>query len=143
MPALHVVCPNCHARNRVPADRLKDKPRCGVCKQTVFTGHPAELDDTSFAAHAEGSDIPVVVDFWAGWCGPCRAFAPTFSAAAAQLEPKLRFAKVNVDEAQQTAARFNIRSIPTLAIFRDGKEIGRQAGALSPQQLMAWLAQFY
>lgn len=142
MSALHVVCPHCHSRNRLPADRLKDRPRCGVCKQAVFTGHPVELDDQNFAAHIEGSDIPVVVDFWAAWCGPCRSLAPSYASAAAVLEPGLQLTKVNVDEAQQTAGRYGIRSIPTLVVFRNGKEIARQAGALPPQQLTAWLSQW-
>lgn len=142
MSSLHVVCPHCHARNRLPVDRLQDRPRCGVCKQGVFTGHPVELDDQSFDAHVNGSDIPVVVDFWATWCGPCHALAPTYAQAAEQLEPAMQLTKVNVDESQQTAARFGIRSIPTLVVFRNGKEIARQAGALPAQQLMAWLGQW-
>lgn len=142
MSSLHVVCPHCHARNRLPVDRLQDRPRCGVCKQGVFTGHPVELDDQSFDAHVNGSDIPVVVDFWATWCGPCHALAPAYAQAAEQLEPAMQLTKVNVDESQQTAARFGIRSIPTLVVFRNGKEIARQAGALPAQQLTAWLSQW-
>ncbi len=142
MSALHVVCPHCHARNRLPAERLRDRPRCGVCKQAMFTGHPVELDDQSFDAHISGSDLPVVVDFWASWCGPCRSMAPAYNNAAAQLEPGMQLTKVNVDEAQQTAGRFGIRSIPTLVVFKNGQEVARQAGALPPPQLTAWLSQW-
>jgi len=127
---LIVVCPHCHTANRIPADRLADGGTCGKCQGRLFAGVPLELDAASFDKHVGRSDIPLLVDFWAPWCGPCRGMAPAFAQAAKQLEPEFRLAKVNTEEEQQLAARFGIRSIPTLALFRGGREIARQAGAM-------------
>ncbi len=138
---LIVVCPHCNAANRLPAERLADRGNCGKCKQALFTGAPIELDSNNFAAQVERSELPVVVDFWAPWCGPCRMMAPAFAAAAQQMEPQLRFAKLNTETEQQLAARFGIRSIPTLAIFRQGREIARQPGAMDATTLMRWITQ--
>ncbi|MDP2795353.1 MAG: thioredoxin TrxC [Sulfurisoma sp.] len=136
---LHIVCPHCHAANRVPAERLADGATCGKCKGRLFAGEPVELDAAAFDKHVGRSDIPVVVDFWAPWCGPCRTMAPAFAQAARSLEPSYRLVKVNTEEEQQLAARFGIRGIPTLAIFKGGREVARQAGAMDAGSLARWI----
>ncbi len=138
---LHIVCPHCHSTNRVPESRINAGGKCGKCHQPLFTGKPVNLDQTVFQKHVSNSDIPVLVDFWAPWCGPCKMMAPVFEQAASQLEPKFQLAKVNTEEQQTLAAQFQIRSIPTLAVFKQGKEIKRMAGAMDLNSLMQWAQQ--
>ena len=136
---LHVVCPNCSTVNRVLEERLGPGAKCGKCKNPLFRGKPVEVHDSNFDLHVGRSDLPVVVDFWAPWCGPCLMMAPHVERAAAELEPLARLAKLNTEESQQTAARYNIRGIPTLAVFKQGKEFARQSGAMDYGSLTRWI----
>ncbi|HAL39606.1 MAG TPA: thiol reductase thioredoxin [Polaromonas sp.] len=136
--SLHIVCPHCHTTNRVKRADLANAPACGSCHQALFTKHPVGLDEAAFDRHISRSQIPVLVDFWAPWCGPCLQMAPAYEQAAAQLEPEVRVAKVNTEEAQSLGARFNIRSIPTLALFVNGREVARQPGAMSATDIVRW-----
>ena len=135
---LHIVCPSCFAVNRVPTDRLHQGPNCGKCHQPLFPGHPVELDEARFDAYLTKNDLPVLVDFWAPWCGPCRMMAPAFAHAASQLAPRVLLAKLNTDEAQETAARYGIRSIPTMILFHQGREVARHSGAVGTAEIVRW-----
>ena len=135
----HIVCAHCGAVNRVPADRPAAAARCGKCRVPLFDGHPVALDEAGFQRHAERGDIPLLVDFWAPWCGPCRVMAPAYEQAARQLEPRVRVAKVNTEEAQALAGRLGIRSIPTLMLFRGGREVGRSSGAMDAAAIVSWV----
>jgi thioredoxin 2 len=137
--SLHLVCPHCHAVNRLPHARLGQAPNCGQCHRPLFDGHPLELTQATFAKHVSRNDIPVLVDFWAPWCGPCKMMAPQFAQAAQLLEPQVRLAKVNTEAEQGLGAQYAIRSIPTLALFRGGREIARQPGAMGAQDIVRWV----
>lgn len=138
--SLIVACPSCNTLNRAPREKLTAGPggKCGSCGAPLFNGHPMALDASGFESHATKSDIPLLVDFWAPWCGPCKAMAPQFEKAAGRLEPTIRLAKINTDDERELAGRFNIRGIPTMILFGHGKEIARQSGLMDAAAIEAW-----
>ena len=142
MESLHIVCPHCDAVNRVPETRLSENPVCGKCGAALFDGHPVALTAQTFAKAISRNDIPVLVDFWAPWCGPCKMMAPQFEQAAGILEPQVRLAKVDTETEQMLGAQYGIRSIPTLALFKNGNEIARQAGAMGAADIVRWTQQY-
>ena len=135
---LHIVCPHCDAVNRVGQERLADQPVCGKCAQPLFVAKPLDVGSERFNKHISRNDIPVLVDFWAEWCGPCKMMAPAYHQAAQRLEPQLRLLKVDTENARDLSARYNIRSIPTLALFHGGREVARQPGAMDTGNIVAW-----
>ena len=138
--SLIVACPSCNTLNRAPRERLAaGGGKCGQCGAALFEGHPVALDDRGFENHAAKSDVPLLVDFWAPWCGPCRSMAPQFEKAASSLEPSVRLAKVNTDEQQALAGRYGIQSIPTMVLFHHGREVARRSGAMSAAAIENWV----
>jgi thioredoxin 2 len=135
----HIVCPFCNGTNRVPTDKMNAELSCGKCHQPLFNQHPSALDGAGLKRQIDFSDVPVVVDFWAPWCGPCRMMAPEYEKACAQLEPRARCIKVDTEAHQDVATQYQIRSIPTLAIFKGGREVARMSGARSARDLVQWV----
>jgi thioredoxin 2 len=140
MPGTHLVCPHCSGINRLPTERIGENPSCGKCHKPILDGTPVNLGSQNFERFISKNDLPVVVDFWAAWCGPCKMMAPVFSQAASAMATQIRFAKVDTEQAHDIAARYNIRSIPTMILFRNGQEIDRVSGALDQTALSRWLA---
>jgi thioredoxin 2 len=139
--SLHVVCPQCDGINRIPQIKLGAGGKCGSCHQPLFAGEPLELNQARFRRHLAKSDIPLLVDFWASWCGPCKMMAPVFAEAAGQLEPNIRLVKINSEQEQSLSGELGIRSIPTLILFKKGAETARMSGALDLPNLLAWVRQ--
>ena len=136
---VHVVCPHCDTTNRVSRERVGAGPKCGSCKRTLLLPVPFELSGENYERHVSATDLPLIVDFWAAWCGPCQMMAPAYEQAAARLAPGIRLAKLDTEKNPDIAGRMNIRGIPTLIAFKDGREVARQSGAMNLSGLLGWI----
>ena len=136
---IHITCPACQAKNRIPAAKLAARPTCGACKAQLLPEAPFELDEARLNKHLKSDELPLLVDFWAPWCGPCRMMAPQFADAARQMSPRVRFAKLDTEQNQATGPRFQIRGIPLIILFDHGREVARQAGAMNAGQIVGWV----
>ncbi|MDP3268617.1 MAG: thioredoxin TrxC [Legionella sp.] len=141
--SIHIVCTRCHTTNRLLSSRLVEHPKCGKCQNALFDGKPIACDTRQFDLHLKNNDIPLLVDFWAEWCGPCKIMTPYFEAAAKLLEPQVRLVKINTELQQVLASRYNIQSIPTLILFSHGKESARHSGVMSTQDIVRWVKQYF
>ena len=137
--SVHITCSHCMAKNRVPVSKTSQDPSCGKCKKSILIDAPLALNDTNFQRFIQNNDLPVVVDFWASWCGPCQMMAPVYEQVSSDMKTQARFAKVDTEQAQQVAAAYNIRSIPTIIVYKAGKEVARQAGAMDKTSLTSWV----
>ena len=138
---IHIICPACQAKNRIPTAKLAAGPACGACKASLFPGAPFELDEARLNKHLKNDEVPLLVDFWAPWCGPCRTMAPMFADASRQMSPAVRFAKLDTEQHQSVGARFQIRGIPLIILFDKGREIARQTGVMNAGQIVSWVRQ--